>query len=438
MQTTTSSTTTNTSASTAVIEKFFNKQVGLDVSSSSLSSSSSSARNNQSTLLSNEERESFVESFFNSSPLSSSSVSKKKSKLFSHQASSETEETVVNFKEETEPLLPPGSSSSSIQTKIKHLEGLRFQDEQSNEVISDYLNAFQTLNDSRVMSFAKKSSPDCKCVCNGLRCCIQVKNENKNKCCNACFNWNQSNDSHLDLRNSPPTELVQASRLLISNQELSSFLLTRPPNDCFCMSGQNLFKCCIETMHAQTQKLGYNQMPDILPDRFFTNKCCLNCKPTTSAATKTTQSTTTSQYQEENPSKIKDKFWAQFFYHSDPYNEAMSDEARAKLLVSKSVERLISLVPEMATKKPRAPRHGVAYVSSVTANYSSDALEIKSNIKKKSTSTQVLNPNRKCVTFIEDPKFGFMPVTVPDWQENLREPAYSNKMSKFLSEWQTS
>ena len=53
----------------------------------------------------------------------------------------------------------------------------------------------------------------------------------------------------------------------------------------------------------------------------------------------------------------------------------------------------------------------------------------KGIIKNSSDNEKKSVTNKKSVNFIniEDPKYGWLLVPIPDWQENLREPVYSMK-----------
>lgn len=376
------------------------------------------------TSLSKEDRNSFIDSFFNSSR-SSASNGNRKSLKFSHQPSFDQDE--INT-------IQPVYSESMAQ-KVKLLDNLVLDDRHSNSLLLKYLNTFEVLSDKRIVQFlAQKpqSVSDCTCLKNAFKCCIRnlsnMANEQVNNkdiqsalpgCCNICLGFDHSQpklyiEKELSVRFSSVNEVKD---LLFISDEISKSGLVNEIHDCDCLSTPKLLTCCIETIYEHVSG-EINSDKQRLPECLIKQKCCQHCYSSSSAKidqvplNKIDKQSST----EKNEQPNKTDFWQSFFgfIEEDKKSQESKNEPVHELV--KNSPAVISGPARLAPEAPQNKETGC-----------------KKSLLKKSHSP--LNSSRKSVTFIEDPKFGFLPVEIPSWQESLREP--KNPKKKATPDWQS-
>jgi hypothetical protein len=235
-----------------------------------------------------------------------------------------------------------------------------------------------------------------------------------------------------------------SKNLVRQDDELEEFLSSIK---CSCISTENVLNCCIEKIYTHSKQFSSDQVPDKLPECFFKNKCCLKCGSSFEKADNSfSKALNTVESKQIENSRNTSCFWEVFFGANDKQEEdnrhvSQSNEKIAENQtenndnnnisqeIQNSIESIFNLIPEPVIEpKLNEQKAKLNYINQAYFDNNT-----KSIIKKK--PNKPLNPNRKSVTFFEDKKFGFQVVDIPKWQEELREPVYSSKLTKNLPEW---
>ena len=261
------------------------------------------------------------------------------------------------------------------------------------------------------------------------------------QCCNMCTNKEMSHCEdfsnsrqkcasylhNFEMQNSIFDQLLNAVDLL-NQDELKHFL---SKFNCSCLSWPNSLKCCMQ--HIATLLKDSNSI------RISDYVCCKKCQQDTASKLK-------KQHHEDDMTskdkKSKDKFRRKFFgevVSSTDSSDGQDDPKREQKFTSEANEDSKQFeIPKSSDINALSLKNGHSHE---TKSVDAALTPRKAIIKKPNTGThsksngKAPSSARKNVHFIEDPKYGLLPVTIPDWQENFREPVYSAKLNKNLPEW---
>jgi hypothetical protein len=469
------------SKSKSTLERFFDKQIGFyedsdESSNNHLNTESSLNSNDQSNTLSHSQRDSFIDNLFNSKP---AVAEKSKNTRLKKRFSNADSDLVIS--------LPKLEVSSTTEGKIRYLNNIIFQDESSIRLNLAYLTAYEVLNNPKVHYFITNRkllvTTQCACLKNCLACCMKnlIKNTDPrsakpesvaDKCCSICLDF--SNESYAKSEASFKaliakygysdliSDLLDASSILnneIYRKFISSFSTSENnllSKSCFCAVAPNFFKCCIETIYDHAQSFEFNKVPDKLPESLLSSKCCLNCHKLHAAMPQNMNSDQLDVEVKQAESNKNTNFWGTFFIDHEEEDETPraemiqgqveNDKKNASDLPL--VENIPDLVLEPSATLSKLQVTDISTPPPLILSSKAPPLRLKKSspkfvnfdLKKPTTknrfvSNKPLNPNRKSFTFIQDSKYGFMQVEIPDWQDKLREPVYSSKSTKNLPEW---
>jgi len=270
--------------------------------------------------------------------------------------------------------------------------------------------------------------------------------ETLNACCLTCDNdANEDNEEDmkfiqgLNLKDRIFEKFLQANDLL--NESDIKYTLKRFDSlkaSCACVSMKNSLKCCLKVLNEKKMNKS-NVSVDILE-----YSCCKKCQAQQQGQIKPEYC-----YDDERKiKKAKDKFRRSFFGDvisstdsSEDGQEELEDEKGT--LVENNVnsnlvdneksldENLKISAPSVPTLDLNPPTNFKAIIKKSNFNNG----DKKHGPEHSATNKNGVQSARKTVQFIEDPKFGLVPVKIPEWQENFREPVYSRKFSTSLPEW---
>lgn len=191
-------------------------------------------------------------------------------------------------------------------------------------------------------------------------------------------------------------------------------LMLKLQRNCSCIL--NGMKCCLETIFTAISSENVN-----LPDNFKEYLCCSSCKPIVE------QHVNEVVLDESNLSqKEKDQFRKKFFCSSSVETDEEKDE--------KKTIRNEQPISNNGSFKNSLQINKNASLINASIETPRKTIIKKANAKINDQAHKK-NSARKSVHFIEDEKYGFLPIEVPEWQENFREPVYSGKFRKNLPEW---
>ena len=308
-------------------------------------------------------------------------------------------------------------NTQSANEKLNYLKNFKFNKENdaSTIILNNYLQIYNLLNSDLYKIFFERQNvkqEECNCLKNGLDCCllnlynqVKIKTNDKlvNECCNICMSSYYENYSITDNQNNRKdwieyfkinkdsvdfnlvNNLLDINSTIINNTTNYQFLANFNENKhCLCLSNQNKLNCCIDEIYLKLNSADDGKLPEFC----LNNKCCKKCGAI------------------ENSDNI----------------------------FAINLKTSIDTDDEMQNEAPSKPKennnHNYSYYPKINVIHNHDHLSPRKAIIK-NTSTNKSKPStpRKSVKFltIEDPKYGFVPVPIPDWQENLREPIYSNK-----------
>ncbi|CAF0702794.1 unnamed protein product [Brachionus calyciflorus] len=419
------------------IEKASDNDITIRTTSESIDSKSNSK------LEDNKLAKSFLEKFFDREPLSeedsitlknesTNELNKKENNNQDENISEDTiKENVQNFIEKLFNYTPNKTitestideKNSKIETfdeKLNFLNNFKSKDSKIIKTIRSYSKAYEILSDSKVDYFLNKRI-GCKCIQNNLKCCLKIKSIEK--CCQECRDYREGGFIEIDLKQDGFENLLETSNLLSNNEFyrfLKKFKSNNSESDCNCHLKKNKFKCCIEIIYGNLVK---NDFKD-LDEQFLMLECCSKCskevKPNTEVKLDNklvlqSQESIEDELLETSDLDIKriafvrkslQESFNEFFKAAEKFTEAQN-EAQDILTESQKSSKIF--------KKP---------IQSITPRKT-----IIKNVKTNPSKT------RKSVTFLEDPKYGFSVVEVPDWLEHLRDPVYSTKLKKPRDEW---
>ena len=422
----------------------------------------------------NDEKSSFLDNFFNQKPLTNQEDKNNVKEEIQLKTDSFLDFIFSNSKLDNNHSIneKPQLSKTNTEDKIKYLTNLKLNEHKNVlTVIKQYVRMLEIFTQESVQKYSnQRIDSTCQCIRNALGCCLQnlytqQNRENQlllDKCCSKCveFNFQTSfndneyfdlaeakvsgrylllgdtknkkafncinsvensktnwfmyfNDIQVINRHEFLSNTLRASNLL-RDKSVQKFFSKHATN-CDCLNLSNPFKCCIEKMFLILQDLKNIDLEFF--DNLANNYCCLNC---------------------EDCNKIQEEI-------HETNNEHDAQEARnafkLKKSSSESVDNEVNFVQSENFDKPNISIQSVddffnnmsiskKNVSSIGKNEMAEKLNNKSNsiktksaLKKSKSNTPV--KKRKNVTFYFDPKYGFMPLEIPEWQENLREPVYS-------------
>ena len=387
----------------------------------------------------------------------------------------------------------PQIGETNTQEKIKYLTNLKLNEHKNVlAAIKQYVKMVEIFTQESVQKYLnQRVDSACQCIRNALGCCLenlhtQQNRENRfllDKCCAKCaeFNFKHSfNDNEYfdlaeakvsgrylllgDVKNnkafnhinceekSKPkwfiyfNDMKITNRLeFISNTLRASNLLrdacvqkffSKHAANCDCLNLSNPFKCCIEKMYSILHDL------DNLDLKFFdnleNNYCCLSCQGGGNKTEDEIPATNNDHDAQEarNAFKLKKS-------SSDSSNKDSFDN-QVNLIQSESnisIESLDDFFNNMnvSTKSKNnsigknkvTEKHQEVFTAGEDTKMNSNS---KSVLKKSKYNTPSVK-KRKNVTFYLDPKYGFVPLEIPEWQENLREPVYSASTKVTNPEW---
>jgi hypothetical protein len=426
----------STSSEKSFLEKFFDRELDSTVNDNHSNESDQTIKNNSSSekikVKKNESMEideeindysenveeksqveEFIDKLFNSklnTSKSKLSILSKTSGLFAFSKSNKKN----NENDEIKDKITKTDSVSSAKEKIDYLENYRFSEDNqaSAQILSNYLRIFNLLNSDLYKIYFDRQNlkHECKCLTNGLDCCLlnlynQIKtktNDQKvNECCNMCMSSYYDNYSINDNKKNRNdwieffkinrdsvdfnlvNNLLEINNTIITDELNRQFLVNLNKNiNCSCLSNQNKLNCCIDELY---EKLNSNN-DGKLPDFVLNNSCCKKC----------------------GTIEINDNI----FTVNDLKTSIDTDDE----------------MPSSKSKENKHNNHSHYPKINVIHNHSNLSPR-KAIIKNASTNKTKPSTPRKSVKFltIEDPKYGFVPVPIPEWQENLRDPLYSNK-----------
>lgn len=314
---------------------------------------------------------------------------------------------------------------------------LNVNENSSTNLYDIYTNCSNVLLGSNVIYFRRKrNAPKCKCILNGLNCCLEnlVKtietyksdhsifennkyiSETLNGCCNYCNSCEVDHTSTqleniLYLKEQRIKDIIYEKFLqaidLLNDKDVMNILKKFDLfENCKCISEKNSLKCCLKVLSEKISKSS-------------TMECCQKCF---------LQRHIKIEYlnDESQIQKAKDKFRRSFFGEVISSTESGSSEDNE---IEEEKKSILEELP-MQRQELNSPSPPKAIIKKSTINFEKNRETTMTNHKK-----AVNTSARKSVTFIEDPKHGLIKVEIPEWQDKFREPVYARKFTPSLPEW---
>ena len=327
------------------------------------------------------------------------------------------------------------NETNSIPSKSSHLfnlsEKLDFL-KTSATIGKNYFELFQVLNKPEVQFYLSKRK-SCKCILNALDCCLESLYTSKlshsliDNCCLNCIDYkfeyfddNEGPKWFMDLLKFTHkyrfmNDFINASNSL-RRPLVNLFLINLESDQCSCLD--NNIECCIEKKFDEIYHA--NNISSLF-------KCCKNC------GTKETEIAKTNNIFRQNSSEPSSPEIETILKNFKAENRVIEDlfENSTQMLESSNIavidDNKFKKINDLTVKLNKMPK---------PIQTNGNFLPQKSILKTLSIKKNPLGESKsKSVAFFLDPKLGFMPIPIPEWQISLREPLYSTKSSKSLPEW---
>lgn len=356
------------------------------------------------------------------------------------------------------------NSIVEIDDMLKYLRDWTPKEDNSNltVMIQDYLRLHKTFTDKRV-AFYSNTRGECQCIRNALGCCLQnfyiqihtfvpiAEHRLVKACCQSCDRFNCGEFLQINAPMSTLPDWYKYFNLLdikkrfdFVNDALEASQLLRDPSvqqflnntsECTCYR----LTCCLTTLYDHAKNT--DNESQIMNFKQLT--CCHGC------SMKANQTPVKSNGSPSMSSKLKETTTNRL-----SSNSSDDEEPIAKVPINpfegnlvKSIDDFFNVVHISRQFKARTlkSKQSTKKATELPPENKIPLFELRSTLKERHHQLSMGTNDRshavngsgkkeKCVRFY-DPRKGFYPVPIKEWQENLREPVFSIDTTLNNPEW---
>jgi len=399
------------------LEKFFNGETDLSVEEEHLldENSKTEHKNKQNNA------EEFIDKLFNMVPEKTKSQSKAD---FNKNGLNKIEHPISSEIETLETYGLKATNSNKIC--IESLVLVRNQLFSNAEIISVYLKIHQLLNNSQIaFVFGNRTNlSTCDCILNCLDCCFFKLSRSEifdqkcvENCCGECkseinretvyqkkLGYLQNKHSNSEETHDLFKNLLSASNLLYEPKTSEFFAKFYSNNRCKCLK-RNSFTCCLRALYENIENIKNGKLPQSFQDY----RCCGNCEQFEIDSVDTNNE----ERLKNNETILSTK------HHLNGLTTPSNDSRILQTEVKTDQSEIMFEKEKQSISQKSKENASVAKPKSFKPTLS--LTPRKTIIKTKQASESVKEPfssvrssKGKTVHFIEDPKYGFLPVKLSD------------------------